>query len=143
MAFRDKWNKWKTHPFCRVSKHFQTLIPRPLYHVSNVICFKVDLVSPPYIYVLKIHRYFVLKTVHHVNKRSYLTLCTFSFEIKEGRPSDTRCLIQDAVSPHCGDKRMAQRCTRRSLPNYFDVTSYHWNVRQNTVTWHWWMNGKK
>jgi hypothetical protein len=35
---------------------------------------------------------------------------------------------------------MARRCTRRSLPNYFDMTSYHWNVGQNTVTWHWWMN---
>jgi hypothetical protein len=43
---------------------------------------------------------------------------------------------------HTGDKRMARRCTRRSLPNYFDMTSYHWNVRQNTVTWRWWMNGK-
>jgi hypothetical protein len=30
----------------------------------------------------------------------------------------------------------------RSLPNYFDMTSYHWNARQNTVTWRWWMNGK-
>jgi hypothetical protein len=47
--------------------------------------------------------------------------------------SKVACLIQD-VSPHCGDKRMAQFCTRRSLPNYFDMTSYHWNVRQNTVT---------
>ena len=44
------------------------------------------------------------------------------------------CLIQDVVSPHCGDKRMVVRCTRHSLPNYFDMTSYHWNVRQNTVT---------
>jgi hypothetical protein len=34
---------------------------------------------------------------------------------------------QDVVSPHRGDKRMARRCTRRSLPNYFDMTSYHWN----------------
>ena len=56
----------------------------------------------------------------------YLTLCTFSFEINES-------LIQD-VSPHCGDKRMARRCMRRSLLNYFVMTSYHWNVRQNTVT---------
>jgi hypothetical protein len=64
---------------------------------------------------------------------SYLTLCTFSFEIKESSLSDTRCLIQDVVSSHCGDKRMARRCTRRSLPNYFDMTSYHWNARQNTV----------
>jgi hypothetical protein len=47
------------------------------------------------------------------------------------------CLIQDFASPHCGDKRMARRCTRRSLPNYFDMTSYHWNTRQNTVTWRW------
>ena len=68
------------------------------------------------------------------SQRIYLTLCTFSFEIKESSLSDTRCLIQDIVSPHCGDKRMARRCTRRSLPNYFDMMSYHWNVRQNTVT---------
>ena len=38
----------------------------------------------------------------------YLTLCTFSFEINE-----SRCLIQDVVSPHCGDNRMARRCMRR------------------------------
>jgi hypothetical protein len=72
----------------------------------------------------------------------YLILYTFPFEINESRLTDTRCLIQDVVSPHCGDKRMARRCTRRSLSNYFDMTSYHWNVRQNTVTWRWWMNGK-
>jgi len=35
------------------------------------------------------------------------------------------CLIQDAVSPHCGDKRMEQCYTRSSLPNYFVMTSYH------------------
>ena len=64
----------------------------------------------------------------------YLIFYTFSFEMNESRLSDTRCLIQDVVSPHCGDKRMVRRCTRRSLPNYFDMTSYHWNVRQNTVT---------
>ena len=69
-------------------------------------------------------------------------ISTFFFEINESRLSDTRYLIQDVVSPHCGDKRMARRCTRRSLPNYFDMTSYHWNVRQSTVTWRWWMNGK-
>ena len=78
--------------------------------------------------------------------RFYLTLCTFSFEINESRLSDTKCLIQDVVSPHCGDKRMARRCTRHSLPNYLVMTSYHWNVerkhsnvaslneRQNNVT---------
>ena len=37
---------------------------------------------------------------------------------------------------------MARRCTRRSLPNYFDMKSYHWNVRQKTITWHWWKNSK-
>ena len=58
----------------------------------------------------------------------YLTLCMFSFEIKESSLSDTRCCI----TPHY--KRMVRRCTRRSLPNYFNMTSYHWNVRQNTVT---------
>jgi hypothetical protein len=38
------------------------------------------------------------------NKRFYLTFCTFSLNLKK---FDTRCLIQDVVSPHCGDKRMA------------------------------------
>ena len=76
-----------------------------------------------------------------INTCTYLTLCTFSFEINESRLSDTSCLIQDVVSPHCGDKRMARSCTRRSLPNYFVMTSYHWTVRENKVTWHRWMSG--
>jgi len=38
------------------------------------------------------------------------------------------CLIQDVVSPHCGDKRMARRCMRSFVPNYFVMTSYHWNA---------------
>jgi hypothetical protein len=33
-----------------------------------------------------------------------ITFCTFSFEFKESSLSDARCLIQDVVSPHCGDK---------------------------------------
>jgi hypothetical protein len=37
---------------------------------------------------------------------------------------------------------MPRRCTRRSLPKYLVMTSYHWNVRENTVTWHHWMNDK-
>jgi len=45
-------------------------------------------------------------------------------------------MMQDVVSPHCGDQRMPRRCTRRSLPKYLVMTSYHWNVRENTVTWH-------
>ena len=36
----------------------------------------------------------------------------------------------------------SQRCTRRSLPKYLVMTSYHWNVRQNILTWRWWMNDK-
>jgi hypothetical protein len=36
----------------------------------------------------------------------------------------------------------SQRCTRCSLPNYLFMTSYHWNVRQNILTWRWWMNNK-
>jgi hypothetical protein len=36
----------------------------------------------------------------------------------------------------------SQRCMRRSLPNYLVMTSYHWNVRQNILTWRWWMNDK-
>ena len=67
------------------------------------------------------------------NKCIYLTLCMFSFEIKESGQSDTRCLIQDVVSPHCGDKRMTWCCTRSSLPNYFVMTSYHLNA----ICWKW------
>ena len=58
----------------------------------------------------------------------YQTFCTFSFVFKESSLSDTRCLIQDVVSPHCGDKTMARRCTRSSLQDYFVMTSYHWNA---------------
>jgi hypothetical protein len=43
--------------------------------------------------------------------QNYLTLCRFSFEIKES-----------------GDKRMVWHCTRFSVPNYFVVISYHWNA---------------
>jgi hypothetical protein len=50
--------------------------------------------------------------------------------------TEVASLIQDGVSPHCGDKSMARRCTRRSLSNYLVMTSYHWNVRENTVKWH-------
>ena len=60
----------------------------------------------------------------------YLTFCTVSFEFKESSLSDTRFLIQDVVLPHFGDKRMALRCTRSSLPNYFVLTSNHWNAGQ-------------
>ena len=49
--------------------------------------------------------------------------------MKESSLSDTRCLIQYVVLPQCGDERMARRCTRRSLSNFFNITSYHWNVR--------------
>jgi hypothetical protein len=43
----------------------------------------------------------------HIIIYNYLTFCTFSFEIKESSLSDTKCLIQYTVAPHCGDKRMA------------------------------------
>jgi hypothetical protein len=69
----------------------------------------------------------VMRLVHATDKSWYTVL--YHHTINESRLSDTRCLIQDVVSPHCGDKRMARRCTRRSLPNYFDMTSYHWNVK--------------
>ena len=49
-------------------------------------------------------------------------------------------MIQDVVSPHCGDHRTPWRCTRRSLQNYLVMMSCHWNVRENTVKWHRWMN---
>ena len=71
----------------------------------------------------------ILETYHvHFTRYSYQTLCMFSFEINESSLSDTRCVVQDVVSPQCGDKRMARRCTIRSLPNYFVMTSYHWNA---------------
>ena len=69
---------------------------------------------------------------------TYLTLSTFSFEFNESRLSDTRCCI----TTHCGDKRMGRRWTRRSLPIFLVMTSCHWNVRENTVAWHDWMNDK-
>jgi hypothetical protein len=47
----------------------------------------------------------------------YLTFCTFSFKFKESS------LIQDVVSPHCVDKRMAQLCRRHSPSNNSVVTS--------------------
>jgi hypothetical protein len=64
---------------------------------------------------------------HAINVYS-LAFCTFSFQFKESTPPDTRCLIQDVVSPHCGDKSMARYCTRSSPSNYFIMTSYHWNA---------------
>jgi hypothetical protein len=63
-----------------------------------------------------------------VDNSFYQTFCTFSFEFKESSLSDSSCLIQDVVSPHRGDKRMARRCTRSSLSNYFVMTSYNCNT---------------
>ena len=67
-------------------------------------------------------KYFYYKTdnvnVSYGDKNIYLTLCTFSFGIKESNLTDTRCRIQDVVSPHCGDKIMARSCMRYSLLNY-------------------------
>jgi hypothetical protein len=74
----------------------------------------------------------------------YLTLCTFSFEIKESSLPDTRCRIQDVVLPHCVDKRMARRCRRFSIPNYLETVSLEMRI------WPWirdtqyeWMNTKQ
>ena len=48
------------------------------------------------------------------------------------------CLIQDVVSPHCGDKRMARCCMWFSLPNYFvmthDVISLECETQHSNVT---------
>jgi hypothetical protein len=68
------------------------------------------------------HKIKKIKIAKNKNNQILSKLYTFSFEINESRLSGTRCLIQDVVSPHCGDKRMARRCTRHSLPNYFDMT---------------------
>jgi hypothetical protein len=51
----------------------------------------------------------------------YLTLCTFFVEINESSLSDAKFMIQDVVSPHCGNKRMARRCTKFPLPDYFVI----------------------
>ena len=66
----------------------------------------------------------------------YHTLCKFSFEIKESCLSDTRYLIQDVVSLHCGDKRMVWRCRKFSLPDYFfhDVILLEWGKRCLSVS---------
>ena len=94
----------------------------------NVLCFFT---------VVLFCKYNNCKVVYYIksekvdpNNIVYQTFCTFSFEIYESRLFDTRCMLQDVVSPHCGDKRMARRCTRRSMPSYFVMTSYHWNVRK-------------
>jgi hypothetical protein len=58
----------------------------------------------------------------------YLTLCTFPLEIKESSLSDTGCRIQDVVSPHCGDKGMARRCTISSLTYNRNCAGKHINV---------------
>ena len=42
---------------------------------------------------------------------SYPTLSKFSFAIQESTLSDKMYLIENVVSPHCGDKKkMARRC---------------------------------
>ena len=65
------------------------------------------------------------KAEAEVNIIDLETIYPFSFEFKGRSLSDTRCMIQYVISPHCGDKRMARRCTRSSLPNYFVMTSFH------------------
>jgi hypothetical protein len=60
----------------------------------------------------------------HTSDNIAISQCylTFTLTLKK-----VFCLTQDAVSPHCGDKRMARSGTRSSLSNYFVMTSYHWN----------------
>ena len=50
----------------------------------------------------KFYKYNCQRRINWVKYISY----TFSFEINQSRLSDTRCLIQDVVSPHCGDKEL-------------------------------------
>ena len=45
------------------------------------------------------------KLLHSLIIIIYLTFCTLSFEFKESSMSATGCLIQDVVSPRCGDKK--------------------------------------
>ena len=77
--------------------------------------------------------FFSKMTIRDKNTIVYLTFCMLSFEYKESSLSDTRCLIQYVVSPHCGDKRMARSCTRSSLPNYF-VISLKYGVQHVNVS---------
>jgi hypothetical protein len=60
--------------------------------------------------------------VHDVTFICCRSFYCFVYVAQESSLSDTRCLIQYVVSPHCGDKRMAQSCTRSSLPNYFGIS---------------------
>jgi len=55
------------------------------------------------------------KNVHITDKNSYNV--RLPLKLKK-----VACLIQDVVSPHCGDKRMVRGCMRSSLPNYFAMT---------------------
>ena len=75
---------------------------------------------------------YVLHLIFRRNNIYYLTLWTFSFEIKASSLSDTSCLLQYVVSPHCDDKGMSRCCTIYFLPNYFVMTSYQWNAVENT-----------
>jgi hypothetical protein len=38
-------------------------------------------------------------SLHEKIQMYYLTLCTFSFEIKESRLSDTRCIVHILIQP--------------------------------------------
>jgi hypothetical protein len=55
----------------------------------------------------------------------YLTLWKFSFEIKVSGLCDTSYLIQDVVSPHCGDEWSLSE-------NYF-MPSWRWNTWFNRL----------
>lgn len=42
----------------------------------------------------------------------FFKLLYFLFDIEKINLPDTRCLLDEIVSLHCGDKGMARRCTR-------------------------------
>jgi len=120
-CFQQFWSCSDGHIHCSnlISMlNFQHLIPNSIYSIP----YSFDLHKGCYLVSSEYNLTIVLRIVY------YLTFFTFSFEFKESRLCDTRCLTQDVVSPHCGGKRMARRCTRSSLSNYFVMMSYHWNA---------------
>jgi len=61
---------------------------------NNKMCFA-------YIFLIILPRMWAVQILLDlVIRKVYLTCCTFSFEFKESSLSDTKCLIQDLVSPH-------------------------------------------
>jgi hypothetical protein len=65
-----------------------------------------------------------------LSTRTFITLKPFCLQTV-GDSLSTRTFI--TLKPFCLQHRMAWRCTRRSPPNYFVMTSYHWNAGKTNL----------